>query len=105
MSRIKVLSVVVMSFACPWTAWSEETPSSPLRPYAYGSAAGGACNHGYTIAGGGGGGEFFPFRRLGIGGDFVEALGGARPSYHERQLGAAKGSLARATRFFWPLLL
>jgi hypothetical protein len=45
---------VVLAAALPGTVWSEEK-STPLRPYGYGNAAGGACNHGYTIVGDGGG--------------------------------------------------
>ncbi len=46
-----------------------EARRSPTRPYAYGNVAAGRCNHGYSIFGGGGGGEAFPIGRLGIGGD------------------------------------
>jgi hypothetical protein len=46
-----------------------EAPPSPTRLYGYGFFSGGSCNHGYKIIGGGGGGEAFPHRRLGIGGD------------------------------------
>jgi hypothetical protein len=47
----------------------EEALPSPRRPYGFGFFAGGSCNHGYSILGGGGGGEAFPHPRLGIGGE------------------------------------
>ena len=48
---------------------ASEPPPAALRPYLYGNAAFGRCNHDYTIFGGGGGAEVFPGRRLGIGAD------------------------------------
>ena len=68
MKGTAVSFAIALALALPGTVRSEEKAPS-LTPYAYANAAGGACNHGYTIVGGGGGGEFFPFRRLGIGGD------------------------------------
>jgi hypothetical protein len=61
-------------FAAFDTPASEQLPGegdlpSPARPYGYGNFAGGSCNHGFTVIGGGGGGEAFPHPRLGLGGD------------------------------------
>jgi hypothetical protein len=47
---------------------SQESKSSPsARPYGFGFYAAGSCNHGYTLSGGGGAGEGFPWKRLGLG--------------------------------------
>lgn len=73
------LALTTTPEASPENAADETSPTA-ARPYGYANVATGRCNHGYAILGGGGGGEIFPFRRLGVGVDlgyhqFIDDIG------------------------------
>jgi hypothetical protein len=107
-SRIAAATALI-GFASPWSArsdggeaadlvWSEsisdaspqESTSAPsLRPYGYGFYAGGSCNHDFRFSGGGGGGEVFPWKRLGLGFD-----GGYYKFHEDTEFGLASFHVA-----------